>query len=74
MTSKNSFEENLKTALSDIFDQLSLGEDIKKNELYVHIDNKVVTINLSTFATKCDEDKQLEQSVSTVVNQIKNLS
>lgn len=68
---KNKFEESLLSALKDMF---SCSIEEKDNELYLNMDKKMVTINLKTNAVKCEEDKQVEQIVSTLVTQLKNLS
>jgi hypothetical protein len=68
---KNKFEESLLSALKDMFN-CSIEE--KDNELYLSMDKKMVTINLKNNAVKCEEDKQIEQIVSTLVSQLKNLS
>lgn len=69
-----SFKENLLSAFNDMFDGLSIQENENSNEILVQMDNKIVKINTKSLTIKCEEDKQLEQIVSNVVNQIKNLS
>ena len=68
---KNKFEESLKSALEDMF-KCSIEES--DNELSLSMDKKTVTINLKNHAVSCEEDKQVEQIVTTLVNQLKNLT
>ena len=68
---KSKFEENLQSALSDMF-TYTLEE--KQDEYLINVDKKVISVSLKNYAVKCEEDKQLEQIVSVMVNQIKNLS
>ena len=68
---KSKFEENLQSALSDMF-TYTLEE--KQDEYLINVDKKLISVSLKNYAVKCEDDKQLEQIVSVMVNQIKNLS
>jgi cleavage and polyadenylation specificity factor subunit 3 len=71
MFEKSKFEDNLLSALKDMF-TCSIEE--KEEEFSLNMDKKTVTINLKNHMVKCEEDKQIEQIISTLVNQLKNLS
>ncbi len=71
MFEKNKFEESLLSALRDMF---TCTIEEKEQELSLHMDKKTVTINMKNHLVKCEEDKQIEQIVSTLVSQIKNLT
>ena len=80
------FRQNLLEVLKDMYTDSCIKEVlINKDEnksisaqpddlIYICMDNKKVEINLNNMTTLCEEDKHLEQIVSTVVNHLNNLS
>ncbi len=68
---KSKFEENLKSALNDMF---TYTIEQTQDDYLINVDKKIISVNLNNYSVKCEEDKQLEQIVSVMVSQIKNLS
>jgi hypothetical protein len=61
------------SALNDMYDGNSI--EYKENEsVFINVDSKIVSIDLKTLTTKCEEDDHLEAIVSTVIKQLKSLS
>ena len=56
-----------------MFNQFSINE-VNDELIQIYVDDKLIDIDLKQSIVKCDQDKQLEQIVSTVFNQIKTLS
>ncbi len=71
--SAHRFRENLISALTDMFDESSITQ-MTDDLIKFNIDKKIIEINLQSFSVQCETDKNLEQIVTTLVNQIKILS
>jgi hypothetical protein len=71
--SAHKFRENLISALTDMFDESSITQ-MTDVLIKFNIDQKLIEINLENYDVQCESDKNLEQIVTTVVNQIKILS
>ena len=67
------FEQNLIAALADLYDSSSV-ECSGHESLMLNLDGKSVHINLKSLLVKCDEDENLEQNVTTIIKQLKDLS
>ncbi len=80
-----SFRDALVATLCDMFAECSVvdepvnaktadsDEHVDDTRLTIRMDNKSVSIDLSQLSVSCEEDKQLEQSVATVLKQVNNL-
>ena len=67
------FEQNLISSLSDIYDGSSIDRDTSGNVI-LNLDGKIVRINMTNLLVKCEEDEALEQNVSVIIKQLKDLS
>lgn len=71
---KFDFKESLLSALNDMFDGCFIENRTETNEIAIKMDKKLVTVDLNNSTVNCNDDKQLEQIVTNVFNQIKNLA
>lgn len=67
------FKDGLLAALGDMFKGCPIECNEETNEIKIVMDGKEIRIDHRLGRVKCDEDKQVEQIIANVMQQVKNL-
>lgn len=67
------FKEGLLAALGDMFKGCEIEADDEKSEIKIVMDGKEIRVDHRLGQVKCEEDKQVEQIIANVMQQVKNL-
>lgn len=67
------FKDGLLAALGDMFKGCSLESIDESNEIKIVMDGKEIRVDYKQGRVKCEDDKQIEQIITNVMQQVKNL-
>lgn len=70
---KMGFKDGLMAALGDMFNGCPIEDNQEASEIKIIMDMKEIKVDYKTCKVKCEDDKQIEQIIGNVIQQVKNI-